>query len=205
LIKQEEGFKRLDAICSINKTITFNYTNTAEKLYFLQNSIHLHGNINDKIILGINPDENDKLESVDTSILAFKKYYQRVCIGTDEDYIKWIKEIVASQKEMSLLIMGHSLDVTDKDIIVELFNNAKEIVILHHNEEAKKSLVKNLIRIFGYEEFCAMRNEKILLFMSTDSDFTEFKNTRKAKQYKECEKNMNIDECSDRGERIEVI
>lgn len=164
LIRQETDFKRMEATCSINQTITFNYTNTVEKLYSHNGVFHLHGNINDKIILGINPDENDMLHTVDTSFLGFKKYYQRVCLGTDEAYIKWLKRMIKSKEEISLLIMGHSLDVTDKDVIKELFNCANEIIILYHSEEAQRSLIKNLIKIFGYEEFNWIRNNKSLSF-----------------------------------------
>lgn len=205
LIKKEEEFKRLEAICSINQAITFNYTNAAEKLYSQFHVFHLHGRVEDKIILGINPDENDMLGSVDTTVLAFKKYYQRACMATDESYIKWIKQMKNSNEELSLLIMGHSLDVTDKDIIIELFDRSNEIIILHHTEESKRTLIKNLIKIFGYEEFYRIRNSKNLSFMSTDSDFAEFREKRETKQYQELAQRMIIDEYNRKCEQIVVV
>lgn len=205
LIKSEADFKRMAAICSINQTVTFNYTNTAEKLYSQFHAFHLHGNINDKIILGINPDESDRLETIDTTALAFKKYYQRVCLGTDEHYVKWFKKINESKEAISLLIMGHSLDVTDKDVIKELFNCANEIIILYHSEESQRLLVKNLIKIFGYEEFCRIRNDKSLSFMSTSSDFSEFIRLRKDKQYEELAEKMILDEHNRNCEQMYVV
>ena len=205
MIRQETGFKHVEAICSINQTITFNYTNTAEKLYSHHGVFHLHGNINSKIILGINPDENDMLDTVNTSFIAFKKYYQRVYLGTDEDYIKWLKNMIETKEKLSLLIMGHSLDVTDKDIIKELFNCANEIIVLYHSEEAQRSLIKNLIKIFGYEEFNRIRNNKSLTFKSTSSDFSEFIRVRKEKQYEELAQKMFLEEHNENCEQIYVI
>ena len=205
LIKNEVDFKRMAAICSINQTVTFNYTNTTEKFYSQSQVFHLHGNINDKIILGINPDENDMLETIDTTVLSFKKYYQRVCLGTDNHYIKWLKKINESMEEISLLIMGHSLDVTDKDIIKDLFNCANEIIILYHSEESQQSLVKNLIKIFGFEEFNRIRNNKGLSFMSTSSDFSEFIRMRQDKQYEELAKKMALDEYNSNCKQIYVV
>ena len=49
--------------------------------------------------------------------------------------------------------MGHSLDVTDKDIIKELFEQADEITIFYHNIEAKRKYAENLVKIFGKIKF----------------------------------------------------
>ena len=69
--------------------------------------------------------------------------------------------------------MGHSLDITDKDIIVELFRKMNEINILYHNEETKSTYITNLIKMFGKEEFDTLRKQRKLNFLSLDMDFTD--------------------------------
>ena len=69
------------------------------------------------------------------------------------------------------------LDITDRDIIATLFDMADKITVLYHSDDAKASYIKNLITIFGGENFNQLRNEKFLRFMSIDGDFTEFANS----------------------------
>lgn len=161
--------------------VTFNYTNTFERLYQYEKVFHIHGNVNKSIVLGINPDKADETENIDTSFLRFKKYYQRTILESDVEYIKWLIEyqtdptaIGRSVDTISLLVMGHSLDVTDKDIIEELFGIADDITVLFHNEEAKASMIANLISIFGRKKFFELRKEKSLLFLSQADDFSEY-------------------------------
>lgn len=206
-IKDEENFLRCEAICSINKTITLNYTNVAEKVYSLDSSLHLHGNTQGNIILGINPDKADELNAMDTSFIAFKKYYQRICMGTDEEYIKWLKEIecCVGVEKINLLIMGHSLDVTDEDIIKDLFKVADEIIVLYHNQDAKNLYAKNLIRIFGKTEFDTIRKEKTFSFMSLNCDFTEFRERRRKEEYEKIIQQIAGESLNGFAEEITIV
>ena len=173
-IKEEKNFELFKALSPANLVVTFNYTNTYENFYSNNESYHLHGNINDKIVLGINPDEFDDLETVDTSLLSFKKYFQRTMYETDSEYLRWINSFSGDIGHYTLIVMGHSLDVTDKDIISEMFSNAVNIYILYHNSRAKALYISNLIKIFGKDEFDKLRKSKQLTFLSQDGDFTSF-------------------------------
>ncbi len=168
--------EQLNVLRSIDAVVTLNYTNTFE--YFNPNTkiFHLHGNVNDKIVLGINPDLSDDKASVDTSFLVFKKYYQRTFLGTDTDYLNWIRDFsrrIAIRDDVHLIVMGHSLDITDKDIITDLFGIASEITVLYHNDIAKSQHITNLISIFGKTEFDKLRNEHSLDFLCLSSDLSE--------------------------------
>ena len=67
----------------MNKVFSFNYTNTIETLYASEEKVyHIHGNINDNIVLGVNPDKHDEIENIDTLFIQFKKYFQRVFYKT---------------------------------------------------------------------------------------------------------------------------
>lgn len=183
LLSQNDECKKIRIFSNIDNVVTFNYTNTYEKLYLKSTVYHLHGNVKGQIILGVNPDESDSLESIDTCFIGFKKYYRRALYTTDYDYLRWIADIKNFKKNYRLVVMGHSLDVTDKDILTEVFEYAKEIIILYHNENAIMSYIENLVRLFGKEGFDNLRREKNLMFLSLDSDFTEFARKMEQKAY----------------------
>lgn len=160
--------------------LTFNYTNTFEKGYSKNPIFHIHGNTNDKIVLGVNPDSYDDGDTVDTSFVAFKKYFQRVLYSTDTDYLSWVTEIKNSKEKINLVVMGHSLDVTDEDIIKELFLSVNEIIVLCHNDSAMFSYISNLIRMFGKSQFDMLRKDKNLKFMNIDKDVNELQDILEA-------------------------
>jgi len=152
-----------------HSVISFNYTSTYEQLYNKCHVIHHHGTINEKIILGIDSDQTDELSGLNTTFINFKKYYQRIIHRTDLEYIDFINRQFESinsypRTEKKVFIVGHSLDKTDKEVITDVFSIAKEIYIYYHSENALKSLVKNLISIFGKEGFDSIRSEKKLRF-----------------------------------------
>ena len=170
---QSNSLSKCQAIDYINQAISFNYTNTYEKCYLSNDIFHLHGNLNKKIILGINPDDSDNIETVDTSFVQFKKYFQRTDFETDNSYNRWISNL-DEYDYCILTVMGHSLDVTDKDILIPLFRKMSEITILYHSTSAKKDYIRNLIKIFGMDEFERLRKQKSLKFLSLDTDFKSF-------------------------------
>lgn len=170
------------ALLYTNYTITFNYTNTYELLYSNNQTFHLHGNVNDRIILGINPDSADDIETIDTSFIAFKKYYQRVLYETDVEYLHWLTDNRETVEDRNLLIMGHSLDVTDKDILYELIECATDITILYHDEASKAQYISNLVKIFGREGFIQLRAMKNLTLLPLNMDFTSFAMKRAEQQ-----------------------
>ena len=63
--------------CDMDSVISFNYTHTYEKLYDSRTKVvHIHGNTENDIIVGINPDKNDTKGNANPKYIAFKKYYQ---------------------------------------------------------------------------------------------------------------------------------
>lgn len=164
--------------------VTFNYTQTFEHLYDPVEVFHIHGDINSQIVLGLNPSEADYIGSIDTTFLAFKKYYQRAVYHSEDGYLSWLtkrneakrNETIRKEAEgdISLLVMGHSLDETDKDILVELFDVVNSITILYHDDSSQRSLTTNLVKMYGRDGFHELRTKKKLRFLSLWDDFTEF-------------------------------
>jgi len=175
LMKDRSNYKTCDALVDIDHTVTFNYTDTYNMLYSDNSTYYLHGNVSDEIILGINPDEYDEPGSIDTLLVRFKKYFQRNLLDTDVSFWRWLGAFRRSGKKSVLLIMGHSLDITDEDIIKELINDAKRIYVFYHDRDAKIQYITNLVGIFGKTEFDQIRHNKKLEFVPLASDFKQLK------------------------------
>ena len=152
--------------------ITFNYTNTYEKIYTTQKMHHIHGDLINRIIIGVNPDSRDEPNGdnfVDTGFLQFKKYYQRVLIGSDLDYLKSVKMLKENRTRLTIIpnelyVAGHSLDETDEDIIKEVFSLVDKIIIICHSGTAIADSINNLIKIYGKREFDDLRARTDLEF-----------------------------------------
>ncbi len=179
----------------VDQAVTLNYTHTFEKLHTF-NARHVHGSTGAPIVLGINADQADELEAIDTTFICFKKYFQRVLFKTDNSYLEFVHKYISGprpsnsylQGKTHLFVIGHSLDITDAEIIKELFSFADEITILCHSIGAISSYVPNLVKIFGKSSFDQLRTAKNLQFKLLESELPDIvaeENKRiKAKQNK---------------------
>ena len=182
----KEGVVDLDEIFKSEAVVvSLNYTNTFEALYYDPNTArktimhngvalpricHIHGTTNSSIVLGIDSDVKDELNELDTRFISFKKYYQRVIYKTDNDYLSLLQKTSKEQnKEYDLFVFGHSLDVTDRDIIIELFDLANTITIYYHSQSELENYVRRLVSIYGKKEFDQIRVSKELTFFHTDN------------------------------------
>lgn len=168
---------------SESQIVSFNYTHTMQRLYHngraLQTIIHyIHGELTDGneagIVLGFDADELDELGNVDVTFVQFKKYFQRVFYRTDLSYISFL-DMMDRRKQtfdyITLRVIGHSLDFTDREIIRDCFLGAGRIIIYFHNNTALTDYIRNLVKIFGKREFDRLRTQKNLVFLPiTDLD-----------------------------------
>ena len=142
--------KQIKGLNNIN-LLTFNYTNTYSNIYENVNTIHyVHGSLEDNnIVLGASGEDFENLDYI-----YFQKYFQRIQKRTGSLYKKWIgkaKEAFTDRK-IHVYIMGHSLGMTDKDILMDFFDNddnISDITIYYHNQLAYEQLVISLIAMFG--------------------------------------------------------
>ena len=158
---------------SFDCVLSFNYTDTFEKIYDSEDSKikydYIHGkvNINSDIekcnlILGIDEYlEDSEDQQKDNEYIQFKKFYQRIYKKTGCKYTDWIEEaeILRIKNNMgpteynNVYILGHSMDVTDGDILSALIKmkNTKTTVF-YHNRETLGRLICNLVKIIGEKE-----------------------------------------------------
>lgn len=157
----------------IDKVLSFNYTNTYKMLYDLDpNSTieydFIHGQIKDNsnidecnMVLGIDEYLIGTAKDNDNEFIQFKKFYQRIYKGTGyrcSDWINYRQESIRQMPklpppELNIYVYGHSLDVTDADILRKLImaEGAKTFIFFHSKETMGKQIA-NLVKILGEEE-----------------------------------------------------
>ena len=141
-----------------DKVLTFNYSNTYERIYggirWSQDVDYIHGfakPIEDDrsgIILGVTSDE----ELTKSGYVEFEKYFQRITKCTGSNYAKWLDSKATKQSKKEIVFFGHSLDSTDGDVIYDLISDeSTSVTIYYHNNNAYQQIVANLIEIIGKE------------------------------------------------------
>lgn len=146
--------------------LSFNYTNTCERLYgkmFDIKSYYVHGKINYNndtcnLVLGTHsfdnkPQNENPRSAIPYEFNVFRKHNQRHKYGTIEAYQELLNELQKSGKPI-FHVIGHSLDETDKNILEHLFliNQNAIINIYYHNEEAQENYINNITDIIGEKE-----------------------------------------------------
>lgn len=145
----------------IDKVLSFNYSNTYERIYENDNVDYIHGKAGkNNIVLGIDEYLEGDEKNKNLEYIFFKKYYQRIYKKTSYEYTKWIDEIKriieienskaipVSHQRHNLYIIGHSLDVTDIDVLKKFI--MQEHITTHvyyYNEDDHRSKISNLIQV----------------------------------------------------------
>ncbi len=170
LLKKDLLYKK-NVYSQFGTVITFNYTHSCEKIYGNKEVAHIHGSIGSSLVLGINSNQDDVADG-DLTYIGFKKYYQRVLFETDLSYLsilqKMRKQYNQNQK-VSVSIVGHSLNDTDKDSLKELFDVSNEIRVYYHDSSKIADFTKNLIHHFGKIKFDELRYNRNLKFLPLES------------------------------------
>ncbi len=167
----EKTLPDIDQLPSIDKVLSFNYTNTFERLYgnrFPAEIDYIHGkadiskNIHtNNMVLGIDEYLKGEERNENIEFIAFKKFYQRIHKETGCKYKDWVAEIRANNdalnkenvKQHNLFIFGHSLDITDGDVLRDLIlNDNVQTVIFYKDKEDFGRKIANLVRVLGQDE-----------------------------------------------------
>lgn len=158
----------------INRVLSFNYTSTYDKVYAGKNKIEFdyihgkadikHNQLNCPLILGINEynDENRKDENI--YFVEFKKFYQRILKGSGCKYKKWLEpkyDYASNMKDINeVYFFGHSLDVTDKDIISEIIlSENMYTTIFYRDQDDLSSKIINLVKVIGQDKLIELTSE----------------------------------------------
>lgn len=162
------------AIFRPNYVVSFNYTNTYEALFPGGDVYHIHGSTQDKLVLGIQPNEDDSAEAANTLFASFKKYFQRVVYKTDIEYLGLMTKAREYKSSINLIAMGHSLDITDEDIISELFDISSTIGIVYRNQSSLSRYVGKLVEMYGKDGLDDLRHNHGLTFVQAESEVDQY-------------------------------
>lgn len=159
------------------KVISFNYTDTFHKVYESNNRnvdiLFVHGMATNNIcqfrprrrekgdtqrsriessidhnnmVLGIDEYLTKERRRKETDFIEFKKYYQRIYKKTGNEYKKWLNE----KEPKTVYIFGHSLDVTDGDLLREFMGcETVKTIIFYKNKKQLGQQIANLVKILG--------------------------------------------------------
>ena len=177
----------LDAIddISASSVISFNYTHTPYKLYRIpiENTHYIHGEIDlsrykseiNTMVFGI----EDKEIDVNSSLIPYQKYYQRIVKETGSEYLDFLKprraeDLYGGLKKKNIIVFGHSVDPLDKEIFQKCFaltsNNLYNyrFIFTYYNESTKRSIVKNLAIILGKDKLVELTGNRNVVFIKSD-------------------------------------
>lgn len=181
----------LDAISDLSNSsvLNFNYTNTSlhiygtseEKTHFIHGRIDLDRTFNriNTMVFGIEDKEND----VNSDLIPYQKYYQRVVKETGNFYETFFEpnfEFAEDELSMpylsskNIIIFGHSVDPLDKEIFQKCFALAEEgeylyrFIFTYYDDTAKRSIIKNLAIILGKEKLIELTGTQKVVFVKSD-------------------------------------
>ncbi|WP_297712993.1 bacteriophage abortive infection AbiH family protein [Clostridium sp.] len=159
----------------IDKVISFNYTKTYEKIYDVEKKCmydYIHGEVNlnrdiieNNMVLGINEYLNTEEKDEKIEFIKFKKYFQRIYKETKCLHRTWLERAKSLQGDAEMTkksdkleyinkvyIYGHSLDITDKDILKDLINFiGTQTTIFYYDKYDYAQKIANMVRIVGQE------------------------------------------------------
>ena len=184
----------LDVISDLSNSfvLNFNYTNTPrylfgtyeEKTHFIHGRIDLDGTFSriNTMVFGIEDKEND----VNSDLIPYQKYYQRVVKETGNKFKgffkpkdKYSNEGVSKLQLTNIIIYGHSVDPLDKEIFQKCFELVEaeseqnimykyRFIFTYFDEPAKRSIIKNLAIILGKEKLIELTGTQNVVFVKSD-------------------------------------
>lgn len=181
----------LDAILDLSYTyvLNFNYTNTSGYLFKTYEKLthFIHGRIDlertfsriNTMVFGIEDKEND----INSDLIPYQKYYQRVVKETGNYYETFFDPTLEFTEDelyipysssKNIIIFGHSVDSLDKEIFQKCFELAKKggypyrFIFTYVNEPAKRSIIKNLAIILGKEKLVELTGKRNVAFIKSD-------------------------------------
>lgn len=161
---------------TIHCVLSFNYTHTYQRFYDANKNTkirydYIHGETkagsdvdNCNLILGIDEYLEGYAKDRDNEFIQFKKFYQRIYKKTGCKYIDWINSIAQMPSGYgrngdtihNVYIIGHSLDITDKDILSSLINmESTKTTIFYHSQTTLGNQISNLVKVLGEDRLIA--------------------------------------------------
>lgn len=165
----------------MDEIYTFNYTPTLEQIYKVDKSkvVYLHGEINEdcnkqNIVLGI----SEMPKTIETNkVIDFTKYYQKIIKNSNKKFIQIPSKNQAYSGETFFYIIGHSLDNSDKEYVLDLFEflkqdtlNKSRICVFYYDDKDRDSKIRNLLNVVEEKLISKMNREDRLSFVELNTE-----------------------------------
>lgn len=169
-----------DKVLSFNYTDTYRKIYDLKELseydYIHGKADLLHSLNTNNMVLGIEEYLSKKRKNKEVEFIAFKKFYQRIYKETGCKYKEWVDDIRSdmpirnlklayldeggskvyqseNSKYHNLYIFGHSLDITDKDVLRDMIlNNNVYTTIFYFDKDDFGTKIANLVKVIGQDE-----------------------------------------------------
>lgn len=165
--------------------INFNYTDTYERVYNKGQVYHIHGKADAKhsieennMVLGIDEYWVDNECDKKTNFTVFKKFSQRIQKHTGNECYKYLMEMQKSFRTSgscwtgnvdtskvhpdgisNVYIFGHSLDVTDKDILSSFIgDDSTSVTVYCMDKGTEGELIANTIKLISLKKLLDKSN-----------------------------------------------
>lgn len=160
----------------IDSVLSFNYTSIPTDIYpSLTNTHYIHGRAKsdrsaaeNNIVLGVNEYWDEHEKNSRTNFNCYKKFVQRIIKETGIDYKRALRFMLTEHKEREqkyerlnrkapndnqVYIFGHSLDITDGDILREVIRTEGIITTIYYrNKQQQSNQIANLSKVLGQDE-----------------------------------------------------
>jgi len=175
----------LNAISDIENSyvINFNYTHTLNELFNIpiEKTHFIHGEINLKrhdyeintMVFGI----EDKSTEINSDLIPYQKFYQRVVKETGNKYEKFFidrkRDTWGSETLLNIVVFGHSVDPLDKEIFRKCFDLLKDssgyrFIFTYYDDPTKRSIIKNLVIILGKDRLVELTGQRKVVFVKSE-------------------------------------
>lgn len=168
-----------------NYVINFNYTDTYERTYKKGKVYHIHGKADatrpaeeNNMVLGIDEYWIGNEQNERTNFTIFKKFSQRIQKHTGNEsyeYLKKIRKIFESERKIGsgnvdiskdhpdgvslVYIFGHSLDITDKDILSSFIgDDSTSVTVYCMDKGTEGELIANTIKLISEKKLLDKSN-----------------------------------------------
>lgn len=173
----------IEHVLSFNYTHTFFNIYGKQKGIEERDIDYVHGEVDinrvmekNNMVLGIDEYLPEEQKDKDIDFIFFKKYYQRIYKNTGSKYKNWSDRIKKTAKWVeaglrkkplyqipyrilkkhfmhTVYFFGHSLDITDKDILRDfILNDNVYTIIFFRNMDQRRELISNLVKVIGQDE-----------------------------------------------------
>lgn len=177
-------------LSGIEYVLSFNYTSIPTDIYpSLKNIHHIHGYADsnrpadkNNMVLGVNEYWDNSKKDFCTNFNLYKKFVQRIIKETGLDYKKFLKSVCNEldgakrvhdtighkiSVRRGVYIFGHSLDVTDGDILKEIIlTQGIKTIIFYKDKQQHANQIANLSKVLGQDKLleCVFSASPTIIF-----------------------------------------